>query len=124
MAVAKVWSQTGIGGFVAQAGPIISGSLQVAAVLAQRPPSAPTFAEGGIVQPQRGGVQAIVAEAGQSEAIIPLDRLDSMLARAGSVGGDGGMMNLVVNLDSRPLLDKIFEATRNRTVLISSGAVV
>ena len=82
------------------------------------------LADGGIVQPQNGGVSAMIAEAGQAEAVIPLDRLDSMLARAGSVGSDGGMMNLVVNLDSRPLLDKIFEATRNRTVLISSGAVV
>jgi hypothetical protein len=82
------------------------------------------FADGGIVQPQPGGVQALVAEAGQAEAIIPLDRLDQMLARAGGSTGEGGMMNLIVNLDSRPLLDKIFEATRNRTVLISQGAVV
>jgi hypothetical protein len=34
------------------------------------------------------------------------------------------MTHLVVNLDSRPLLDKIFDATKNRTVLISQGAVV
>jgi hypothetical protein len=27
-------------------------------------------------------------------------------------------------MDSRPFLDKVFDATRNRTVLISAGAVV
>ena len=74
---------------------------------------------GGMVQPQPGGVQATVAEAGVAEAIIPLDRLDNMLSGMG-----GGTTHLIVNLDSRPLLDKIFDATRNGTVLISSGAVV
>jgi hypothetical protein len=82
------------------------------------------FAEGGVVNPVPGGVQATVAEAGMAEAIIPLDRLDRMLENAGSVGGGGDMTRLIVNLDSRPLLDKIFTATRNRTVLIDSGAVV
>jgi hypothetical protein len=82
------------------------------------------FAEGGVVQPVPGGVQATVAEAGMAEAIIPLDRLDRMLENAGSVGAGGDMTRLIVNLDSRPLLDKIFSATRNRTVLIDSGAVV
>lgn len=79
------------------------------------------FAEGGIVQPRPGGIQATVAEAGVAEAIIPLDKLDNMLA---NIGTGGGTTHLIVNLDSRPLLDKIFDATRNGTVLISSGAVV
>jgi len=72
------------------------------------------LAEGGIVMPTEGGTLAQIAEAGQPEAVIPLDRM----------GDFGGTTHLVVNLDSRPLLDKIFEATRNQTVLISAGAVV
>jgi hypothetical protein len=83
------------------------------------------FAEGGVVQPVAGGIQATVAEAGMAEAIIPLDRLDRMLQNAGSIGGGGdAMTRLIVNLDSKPLLDKIFSATKNRTVLIDAGAVV
>jgi hypothetical protein len=82
------------------------------------------FADGGVVQPQAGGVQAIVAEAGQAEAIIPLDRLDQMLARAGGSTGEGNMMNLTLQMDSKVIYSGIFEATRNRTVLISQGAVV
>jgi hypothetical protein len=74
----------------------------------------PSFAEGGIVMPTEGGTLAQIAEAGQPEAVIPLDRM----------GDFGGTTHLVVNLDSRPLLDKIFEATRNQTVLISAGAIV
>lgn len=95
------------------------GAAQAAVALSTPLPEVPAFAEGGIVQPQPGGVQATVAEAGVAEAIIPLDRLDNMLSSMG-----GGTTHLIVNLDSRPLLDKIFDATRNGTVLISSGAVV
>jgi tape measure domain-containing protein len=82
------------------------------------------FADGGIVQARPGGIQATVAEAGVAEAIIPLDRFDRMLADMGATGGNSGTTHLVVNLDSRPLLDKIFDATKNRTVLISAGSVV
>jgi hypothetical protein len=35
----------------------------------------PRLAEGGIVMPRPGGVLANIAEAGQAEAVIPLDRL-------------------------------------------------
>ena len=38
----------------------------------------PRMAEGGIVMPSRGGSIVNVAEAGQAEAIIPLDRLGKM----------------------------------------------
>jgi tape measure domain-containing protein len=100
-----------------------SGLAQVAAVNAAKP-KPPRLAEGGIVKPRAGGVQAIVAEAGEAEAVIPLSKLDRMLAGPGGISGGNDMTHLVVNLDSRPLLDKIFDATRNKTVLISAGAVV
>jgi len=38
----------------------------------------PRLAEGGIIMPQPGGVLAIIAEGGQAEAVIPLDRMKGM----------------------------------------------
>jgi hypothetical protein len=46
------------------------------------PVNIPRLAEGGIVMPRPGGVLATIAEAGQAEAVIPLDRL-------GDFGGKG-----------------------------------
>ena len=43
----------------------------------------PGMADGGIVLPTPGGTLAIIGEAGQSEAVIPLDRLDAMMGRGG-----------------------------------------
>ncbi|MEV4438975.1 phage tail protein [Streptomyces sp. NPDC049577] len=44
-------------------------------------PSIPRLAEGGVVMPRSGGVPAIVAEAGEAEAVMPLSKLDRLLAR-------------------------------------------
>jgi len=100
-------------------GPILAsiiGGLGIAQgiAIAARPIPPLPLAEGGIVMPQNGGTLAQIAEAGQPEAVIPLDKLNS-------IGGD---IHLVVQLDSKPFLDKIFPATRNRTILISAGAIV
>lgn len=49
------------------------------------------LAEGGIVMPRPGGTQATIGEAGQAEAVIPLDR-------AGEFGlGGGSNITLIVN---------------------------
>lgn len=48
------------------------------------------LAEGGIVMPRPGGTQAIIGEAGQAEAVIPLDR-------AGEFGMGGGS-NVTINV--------------------------
>jgi hypothetical protein len=40
--------------------------------------SIPRLADGGVVMPRPGGVLANLAEAGKPEAVIPLDRFDSM----------------------------------------------
>jgi hypothetical protein len=44
----------------------------------------PRLAEGGIVMPRPGGVLANIAEGGQAEAVIPLDRLGDFTGRAGN----------------------------------------
>jgi hypothetical protein len=53
--------------------------------------SIPRLAEGGIVMPQVGGVLANIAEGGQAEAVIPLDRFKDF----GSKGGN--TYNITVN---------------------------
>lgn len=45
------------------------------------------LAEGGIVMPRPGGTQATIGEAGQAEAVIPLDKM----------GGMGGGVTIIVN---------------------------
>jgi hypothetical protein len=44
----------------------------------------PRLAEGGIVLPRPGGVLANIAEGGQAEAVIPLDRLGDFTGKAGN----------------------------------------
>ena len=78
--------------------------------------------------PIPGGTLSRVAEGGVPEVIFPLDRLGDILSQMpGAVAaGDSDMegdIHLSVNIDSQPILKKIFPATRNRTVLIDSGAV-
>jgi TP901 family phage tail tape measure protein len=46
--------------------------------------SIPRLAEGGIVMPRPGGVLANIAEAGQAEAVIPLDRMKDFGGKAGN----------------------------------------
>jgi hypothetical protein len=51
------------------------------------------LAEGGIVMPRPGGIQATIGEAGQAEAVIPLDRAGEF-----GLGGGGGInITLIVN---------------------------
>ncbi|MFY7566422.1 phage tail protein [Streptomyces sp. WI04-05B] len=55
-------------------------------------PQIPTLATGGVVLPRSGGVPAILAEAGEAEAVLPLSKLDRMLRNAaaqGRIGSDG-----------------------------------
>lgn len=44
-------------------------------------PTIPMLATGGVVMPRTGGVPAILAEAGEAEAVLPLSKLDRLLAQ-------------------------------------------
>lgn len=99
-------------------------STQVNLIRQQQPPSPPALAEGGIVMPRSGGTLTTVAEAGQPEVVFPLDKLSNFLSGNNRNSSGDGNIQIVVNLDSKPFLEKIFPATRNRTVLISQGAVI
>ncbi|MFI2733353.1 phage tail protein [Streptomyces sp. NPDC018711] len=62
-------------------------------------PTIPMLATGGVVMPRSGGVPAILAEAGEAEAVLPLSKLDRLLAMTArrarmtaqlQTGGGGG----------------------------------
>lgn len=98
----------------------VAGALQLGAVLAA---PLPALAQGGIVT---GPTQALVGEGGQPEVVFPLDRLGDFMAQRAefsNVGG-GGDIHLVVQMDSQPILDKVFPATRDGRILIDARAVV
>ncbi|MFE8939053.1 phage tail protein [Streptomyces sp. NPDC000963] len=65
-------------------------------------PTIPMLATGGVVMPRHGGVPAILAEAGEAEAVLPLSKLDRLLAltarraRASQAltGGKGGGLHI------------------------------
>ncbi|MFF9146982.1 phage tail protein [Streptomyces sp. NPDC014861] len=64
-------------------------------------PTIPMLATGGVVMPRTGGVPAILAEAGEAEAVLPLSKLDRLLAltarrarqaQGQSTGAGGGLV--------------------------------
>jgi hypothetical protein len=66
---------------VLSAGKVVGINLQISKIPNLK---IPRLAEGGIVMPRPGGVLANIAEGGQAEAVIPLDRLGSMTGKAGN----------------------------------------
>jgi hypothetical protein len=66
---------------VLSAGKAIGINLQVPTIPTL---SIPRLAEGGIVMPRPGGVLANIAEGGQAEAVIPLDRMKDFGGKAGN----------------------------------------
>ncbi|GAA2238553.1 hypothetical protein GCM10010232_26670 [Streptomyces amakusaensis] len=75
----------------------------------------PKLAEGGIVQPRSGGTLALVAEAGEAEAVIPLSKLGGMM------GSGPELRRLAVaveKLADRPVLVKVDSQTIARAVFM------
>jgi TP901 family phage tail tape measure protein len=60
------------------------------------------LAEGGIVMPQSGGVQATIAEAGKPEIVMPLDDPRA----AGMMGSSGGREVIILSSDGQTMLAK------------------
>jgi hypothetical protein len=93
--VANFWNRS-IGGFsfsIPSWVPVVGGKSWSI-------PNIPMLADGGIIPATPGGMLALVGEGRQDEAVMPLDRLDSMMRSvAGAVartGGDGGVTTRVV----------------------------
>lgn len=67
---------------VLKAGEVIGVNVQIPKIAKV---AIPRLAEGGIVMPRPGGVLANIAEGGQAEAVIPLDRLGQFGQKGGNV---------------------------------------
>lgn len=69
------------------------------------------FAKGGIVLPRSGGTIGRIGEAGQAEAVIPLDRLNEFIG-----GGTGTVVNINVtraNVSGQDIVQAIQQYERN-----------
>ncbi|MEU7134507.1 hypothetical protein [Streptomyces sp. NPDC046261] len=64
-------------------------------------PKIPMLAQGGVVGPRDGGVPVILAEAGEAEAVLPLSKLDQLLARTAEAARD--------NAPAAPRIDHYYE---------------
>lgn len=70
----------------------------------------PRLATGGILMPRPGGVPFIGGEAGQAEAVIPLDRLERMMG--GQAPAGAGPSTLVLRSSGRRVDDMLMELLR------------
>lgn len=75
----------------------------------------PRLATGGVVQARNGGTLALLGEAGEHEAVIPLSKLDRM------IGSGGGLRNLtaaVEKLAARPVVVQVDSQEIARAVFL------
>ncbi|MDD5651545.1 MAG: tape measure protein [Candidatus Nanoarchaeia archaeon] len=126
MGITKIWAQSGIN--------VILAGILTAAMAAvgirnagivndqEYPPLA--LKDGALIMPKPGGTNAVVAEAGVPELVVPLDKLGSVLSDIKSNINQSQMIHIIQNIDGKPILDLIFPATQNRTILIDNGAIV
>ncbi|MEV0442662.1 hypothetical protein AB0I84_08695 [Streptomyces spectabilis] len=76
----------------------------------------PHLAEGGVVQARPGGTLALVAERGESEAVIPLSRLERMLGNQHGGAGLRRLAEAVERLAERPVHVNVDAQTIARAV--------
>ncbi|MEV8307137.1 hypothetical protein AB0P36_07145 [Streptomyces flavidovirens] len=78
----------------------------------------PHLAKGGVVQPRNGGTLALIGEAGESEAVIPLSKLERMLGSgAGNRAQMARLAAAVERLADRPVHVQVDGQTIARAVL-------
>lgn len=75
----------------------------------------PALAQGGIVQARSGGTLALIGEAGEHEAVIPLSKLERML---GSGSGLRGLTSAVERLANRPVVVQVDSQEIARAVFL------
>lgn len=93
---------------------VIAHANRIPGVNFPRIPTIPSLAEGGIVLPTAGGRIVRVAEAGQAEAVIPLDKLERMI-------GTGGGAQVYINAAG---LDRALAEWFRRAVRVQGGGNV
>ncbi|WP_079125341.1 hypothetical protein [Streptomyces lushanensis] len=75
----------------------------------------PQLAQGGVVPARTGGTLAVLGEGGESEAVIPLSKLEGML---GSGGGLRRLAAAVEQLAERPVVVQVDAQTIARAVFL------
>ncbi|MFM9696158.1 hypothetical protein [Streptomyces europaeiscabiei] len=75
----------------------------------------PRLAKGGVVQARSGGTLALLGEAGEHEAVIPLSKLERML---GSGGGLRTLTSAVERLADRPVVVQVDSQEIARAVFL------
>jgi len=93
---------------IAAAGAITSGARSIISPI--------KLAEGGIVMPQSGGVQATIGEGGRAEAVIPLDD-----PRSQEVLGGGQAILRVIILDSDGMTTLAKGVYKKQTEMLRTG---
>ena len=75
----------------------------------------PRLADGGMVMPQKGGTQAILAEAGKPEVVYPLDRFEKLMGLNGAAGAPITVNNYApVGMDSEQQITRAIERARTQ----------
>ncbi|MCK8680317.1 hypothetical protein [Streptomyces lichenis] len=77
----------------------------------------PHLAKGGLVQPRNGGTLAVIGEAGEHEAVIPLSRLERMLGAGGNRAQLARLTEAVERLADRPVHVQVDGQTIARAVI-------
>jgi hypothetical protein len=75
----------------------------------------PHLATGGVVQARNGGTLALLGEAGEHEAVIPLSKLERMV---GSGGGQRRLAAAVEKLADRPIVVQVDSQEIARAVFL------
>ncbi|OEJ94869.1 hypothetical protein [Streptomyces thermolilacinus] len=77
----------------------------------------PHLAKGGVVQPRNGGTLAVIGEAGEHEAVIPLSKLERMIGPGGSRAQIARLAEAVERLADRPVHVQVDGQTIARAVI-------
>ncbi|MFJ6993581.1 hypothetical protein [Streptomyces sp. NPDC003090] len=77
----------------------------------------PALAKGGIVQPRDGGTLALIGEAGEHEAVIPLSKLERMIGPGGGRAQMARLAEAVERLAERPVHVQVDGQTIARAVI-------
>lgn len=84
--------------------------------------SLPRLANGGIIPPRPGGTLATIGEAGQAEAVIPLDKLDKMIGSGSS--GTTVIINGNVGYSPEELAAQISRRARQAQALAGINGMI
>ncbi|MGX1883543.1 hypothetical protein [Streptomyces sp. NPDC055287] len=78
----------------------------------------PHLAKGGVVPARNGGTLALIGEGGESEAVIPLSRLDRMMSPGAGRAQIARLAEAVERLAERPVHVQVDSQTIARAVLV------